>query len=77
MKPVPKREITGTSSRNLLHFHCATPDAVEWLKTAAPEFGGFHLPAFEGNSFMLAVNPCYDVKEVLKYLLSMGESESE
>ena len=77
MKQVPKREITGKRARNILHIHCATPDAVEWLKTAAPEFGTLHLPAFSGDSYMVSVNPCYEIKDVLDYLLSMGESESE
>jgi len=76
MKPVPKLEITADRTGKVIYGNCVTQDAISWVHEYAPDFGKLHTSEHD-KSFTLVVNGCYDVQEVLDYLRSLGEEDSE
>lgn len=76
-KPEPIAEIVITPSfkgSSVLNILAATPDADQWVRGNAEEFGTLFYPedSKHWNSFSLHVDNNYDTHEVTEYIRTMG-----
>lgn len=75
-RPKPENEIT-VQGTYVLYIHTATPDARNWVKDNAEDFGELFYPTVIKSHFTLFVSPLYDEAEVKLYILNMGESDDK
>lgn len=75
-KPTPQAEIVITSIGNPLHITTNSPDAYQFVKQHAPDFGSYYEPTFE-SWHTLFVRAGYDIADVAAYLQAMGSESTE